>query len=56
MHGETQPGVEAIYKAIRDVIRYYIYGVNLNCLAVNLYKMALWIEEFNRGKPFRIQR
>ena len=49
--GETQPGVEPIRKAIRDVIQHCIYGVDLNPLAVDLCKVALWIEGFNRGKP-----
>ena len=49
--GEAQPGVEEIKKAIRDVIQHCIYGVDLNPLAVDLCKVALWIEGFNRGKP-----
>jgi hypothetical protein len=49
--GETQPGVEPIRTAIRDVIQHCIYGVDLNPLAVDLCKLALWIEGFNRGKP-----
>ena len=49
--GETQPGVEPIRKAIRDVIQHCIYGVDFNPLAVDLCKVALWIEGFNRGKP-----
>ncbi|MGB5714765.1 MAG: DNA methyltransferase, partial [Waterburya sp.] len=49
--GETQPGVEPIREAIRDVIQHCIYGVDLNPLAVDLCKVALWIEGFNRGKP-----
>ena len=49
--GETQPGVEPIRIAIRDVIQHCIYGVDLNPLAVDLCKVALWIEGFNRGKP-----
>jgi hypothetical protein len=49
--GETQPGVEPIRAAIRDVIQHCIYGVDFNPLAVDLCKVALWIEGFNRGKP-----
>ncbi|MDJ0577648.1 MAG: N-6 DNA methylase [Xenococcaceae cyanobacterium MO_234.B1] len=48
---EAQPGVEPIRTAIRDVIQHCIYGVDLNPLAVDLCKVALWIEGFNRGKP-----
>ncbi len=49
--GESQPGVEPISAAIRDVIQHCIYGVDFNPLAVDLCKVALWIEGFNRGKP-----
>jgi hypothetical protein len=49
--GESQPGVEPIREAIRDVIQHCIYGVDFNPLAVDLCKVALWIEGFNRGKP-----
>jgi hypothetical protein len=48
---EAQPGVEPIRQAIRDVIQHCIYGVDFNPLAVDLCKVALWIEGFNRGKP-----
>lgn len=48
---ERQPGVEAMRQAIRDVIQNCIYGVDFNPLAVDLCKVALWIEGFNRGKP-----
>lgn len=48
---ESQPGVEPIRIAIRDVIQHCIYGVDFNPLAVDLCKVALWIEGFNRGKP-----
>ncbi|MGL6339058.1 MAG: Eco57I restriction-modification methylase domain-containing protein, partial [Waterburya sp.] len=49
--GESQPGIEPIREAIRDVIQHCIYGVDFNPLAVDLCKVALWIEGFNRGKP-----
>jgi hypothetical protein len=49
--GEAQPGVEPLRKAIRDVVQNCIYGVDLNPLAVDLCKVALWIEGFNRGLP-----
>lgn len=48
---ETQPGPEALRQAIRDVIQNCIYGVDINPLAVDLCKVALWIEGFNRGLP-----
>ena len=49
--GEAQPGIEPLKQAIRDVIQHCIYGVDLNPLAVDLCKVALWIEGFCRGLP-----
>jgi hypothetical protein len=37
--------------ALRDVIRNCIYGVDLNPMAVELTKMALWLEGYEPGKP-----
>ncbi len=47
--GETQPGSEPLRVAIRDVIQHCIYGVDLNPLAVDLCKVALWLEGLCRG-------
>lgn len=47
--GETQPGPEPLRVAIRDVIQHCIYGVDLNPLAVDLCKVALWLEGLCRG-------
>jgi N-6 DNA Methylase len=49
--GEHQPGLEFIRPATRDVIQNCIYGVDLNPLAVDLCKVALWIEGYNKGYP-----
>ena len=49
--GEAQPGPEPLRQAVRDVIQNCIYGVDLNPLAVDLCKVALWIEGFCRGMP-----
>ena len=49
--GETEPGKEPLNLAIRDVIQNCIYGVDLNPLAVDLCKVALWIEGFYSGMP-----
>jgi len=49
--GETQPPPEPLREAMRDVIQNCIYGVDLNPLAVDLCKVALWIEGFCSGKP-----
>jgi hypothetical protein len=37
--------------ALRDVVRACIYGVDRNSLAVELTKVALWIETVEPGKP-----
>ena len=49
--GEAEPGIEPLKLAIRDVIQNCIYGVDLNPLAVDLCKVALWIEGFPGKLP-----
>lgn len=49
--GDEQPSPEAQRSAIRQVIRHCIYGVDLNPLAVELCKVALWLEAHNPGEP-----
>lgn len=49
--GEEQPSPTAYRTAVRDVIRTCIYGVDLNPLAVELCKVALWLEAHNPGQP-----
>jgi hypothetical protein len=49
--GEEQPSPSAYRAAVRDVIRTCIYGVDLNPLAVELCKVALWLEAHNPGQP-----
>lgn len=49
--GEDQVQPEQYRKALRDVIQHCIYGVDLNPLAVDLCKVALWLEGLNRGRP-----
>ncbi|WP_238325362.1 Eco57I restriction-modification methylase domain-containing protein [Lunatimonas lonarensis] len=49
--GEDQPTPTAIRQAVRDVIRECIYGVDKNPLAVELCKVALWLEAHNPGEP-----
>lgn len=49
--GEEQPSPSAFRAAVRDVIRECIYGVDLNPLAVELCKVALWLEAHNPGQP-----
>lgn len=49
--GEDQPTPAQFRRAVRDVIARCIYGVDLNPLAVDLCKLALWIEGHNAGMP-----
>lgn len=49
--GEEQPSPVAFRAAVRDVICECIYGVDLNPLAVELCKVALWLEAHNPGQP-----
>ncbi|GIV95662.1 MAG: hypothetical protein KatS3mg057_0319 [Herpetosiphonaceae bacterium] len=49
--GEDQPSPDQFRRAVRDVISRCIYGVDLNPLAVDLCKLALWIEGYNSGMP-----
>jgi hypothetical protein len=48
---EDYPTPSVLRLAIRDVIRYCIYGVDLNPLAVELCKVALWLEAHEPGEP-----
>lgn len=49
--GEDQPTPTSMRQAVRDVIRECIYGVDKNPLAVELCKVALWLEAHNPGEP-----
>lgn len=49
--GAEQPSPTFYRTAIRDVIRNCIYGVDLNPLAVELCKVALWLEAHNPNEP-----
>ncbi|WP_170861323.1 N-6 DNA methylase [Geitlerinema sp. PCC 9228] len=49
--GESHPGPDAVRQATRQAIQHCIYGVDMNPLAVDLCKVALWIEGFYRGYP-----
>ncbi len=49
--GEEQVTPGPYRLAVRDVIRSCIYGVDLNPLAVDLCKVALWIEGHHSGLP-----
>lgn len=49
--GEEEPPPSEYRKALRDVVRNCLYGVDKNPLAVELCKVALWIESHAEGKP-----
>ena len=49
--GEEQPSPSAYRAALRDAIRNCIYGVDVNPLAVELCKVALWLEAHIPGQP-----
>lgn len=49
--GEDEPKPGEFHLAVRDVISHCIYGVDLNPLAVDLCKVALWLEGHWAGKP-----
>jgi hypothetical protein len=49
--GEEQPTPTDFRRAVRDVIQHCIYGVDVNPLAVDLCKLALWLEGHNAGMP-----
>lgn len=48
---EDEPRPEDFHLAVREVISHCIYGVDLNPLAVDLCKLALWLEGHWAGKP-----
>ncbi len=49
--GEAEPAPERVREAIRDVVGHCIYGVDKNPLAVELCRVALWLEAHCAGKP-----
>jgi hypothetical protein len=49
--GEAEPPVEALATAMRDVVSHCLYGVDLNPLAAELAKVALWLEALEPGRP-----
>ncbi len=49
--GEEQPSPIAFRVSVRDVILECIYGVDYNPLAVELCKVAFWLEAHNPSQP-----
>lgn len=50
--GDTEPVPTAIRAATADVIEHCVYGVDLNDLAIEITKVALWLEAFDPDRPF----
>ena len=48
---EQQPNPASFRHALKEVIKTCIYGVDKNPLAVELCKVALWLESHNPGEP-----
>lgn len=49
--GDDEPTPKDTRHALRDVIQNCIYGVDINEMAVELCKVALWMEAIEPGKP-----
>lgn len=48
---EDEPAPERVREAVRDVITHCLYGVDKNPLAVELCRVALWLEGHAEDKP-----
>ncbi len=49
--GDEEPSEELRQECLREVVAQCIYGVDKNPMAVELCKVALWIEAVDPGKP-----
>jgi hypothetical protein len=49
--GEAEPTPNDIRLALREVVARCLYGVDLNPMAVELCRVALWLETLQPGKP-----
>ena len=49
--GEEEPTPADLRAAMRDVVRHCLYGVDTNDMAVELCKVALWMETMEPGRP-----
>lgn len=50
--GDAEPTPAALRTATADVIERCVYGVDLNDLAIEITKVALWLEAFDADRPF----
>ncbi|MBE0608465.1 MAG: N-6 DNA methylase [Dehalococcoidia bacterium] len=49
--GEHEPDPAVLRHSIREAITHCVYGVDLNPLAVDLCRLALWLEGHEPGRP-----
>lgn len=49
--GEAEATPEEVRTALREVVATCLYGVDLNPMAVELCRVALWLETLEPGKP-----
>jgi len=49
--GDTEPDPAQARQGVREAIAHCCYGVDLNPLAVDLCKLALWLEGHTPGRP-----
>ena len=49
--GDDEPAPDRVRDAIREVVCHCIYGVDKNPLAVDLCRVALWLESHTADKP-----
>ncbi|MBI4506368.1 MAG: N-6 DNA methylase, partial [Chloroflexi bacterium] len=49
--GDAEPSPAQLRAALRQIIRHCLYGVDVNPLAVDLCKLALWLEGHDPGRP-----
>lgn len=45
------PSPQDYRHALRDVVRHCIFGTDINPMAIELARMALWLEGYEEGKP-----
>jgi len=50
--GDTEPNPVALRAATADVIEHCVYGVDLNDLAIEITKVALWLEALDATARF----
>jgi len=51
VRSEGTPSPAAYRTALRDVITHCLYGVDKNAMAIELARMALWLEAIDPGRP-----